>query len=133
METISRSPFAPAQLPVDSPVRSLPGAPSHVTGRERPTADDVREKFTAFVGETFYGQLIKSMRTSLGKPAYFHGGRGEEVFQSQLDQQFAQHMTKASADTFAEPMFRQQFPQLAARDSSGDPAPLSQLNALSRR
>ena len=31
------------------------------------------------LGETFYGQMIKAMRSSVGKPAYFHGGRGEEV------------------------------------------------------
>jgi peptidoglycan hydrolase FlgJ len=66
-----------------------------------------REAFDSFVGETFFGQMIKAMRSSVDKPAYFHGGRGEEVFQTQLDQMFAQEMTKASAHSFTGPMFEQ--------------------------
>ena len=73
--------------------------------------DELREKFTQFVGETFYGQMIKSMRSTVGKPAYFHGGQAEEVFQGQLDQKLAEHLTEATADQFAEPLFKRQFPQ----------------------
>ena len=72
----------------------------------------VRQAFTSFVGETFFSQMIKSMRSTTDKPAYFHGGRGEEVFQAQLDQELSQQMTAASADKFAHPMFEKQFPQL---------------------
>jgi Rod binding domain-containing protein len=74
---------------------------------------EVRKHFTQFVGEAFYGQMLKSMRATVGKPAYFHGGRAEEVFQSQLDQQMAQHLTETSADKFADPLFERQFPHLA--------------------
>ena len=66
---------------------------------------ELRETFDQFVGETFYGQMLASMRKSLGKPAYFHGGRAEEVFTGQLDQTLAQEMTKASAEKFTGPMF----------------------------
>ena len=65
----------------------------------------LREAFDDFVGQSFYGQLIGSMRKTVGKPAYFHGGRAEEVFQSQMDQQLAQQMSEATADTFTGPMF----------------------------
>lgn len=65
----------------------------------------LREAFDEFVGETFYGQMLSSMRKTVGKPAYFHGGRAEEIFRGQLDQQLAQEMTKASASTFSGPMF----------------------------
>jgi hypothetical protein len=65
----------------------------------------LREAFTQFVGETFYSQLLGAMRSTVQKPAYFHGGRGEEVFQGQLDQVLAQNMTEATADCFAGPMF----------------------------
>ncbi len=65
----------------------------------------IREAFDDFVGQTFYGQLIGAMRTSVGEPAYFHGGRAEEIFQSQLDQKLAEYMSDASAETFTEPMF----------------------------
>lgn len=77
-------------------------------------AKEVQETFRKFVGESFFGQLMKSMRSTQGKPAYFHGGHAEEVFQSQLDQTLAQEMTASSADKIADPMFRQQFPAEAA-------------------
>ena len=77
-------------------------------------AEEVKEKFNQFVGEMFFGQLMKAMRSTQEKPAYFHGGRAEEVFQGQLDQLMAEEMTKASAEQIADPMFRQQFPREAA-------------------
>lgn len=67
---------------------------------------EVRETFDKFVGEVFFGQMIKSMRETVGKPAYFHGGRGEEIFTQQLDQVLGEHMTKASAHELTEPMYR---------------------------
>jgi hypothetical protein len=72
----------------------------------------VRQAFTSFVGETFYSQMIKSMRTTTDKPEYFHGGKGEEVFTAQLDRVMSEEMTEASADRFANPMFERQFPKL---------------------
>jgi hypothetical protein len=95
--------------------------------RGRGNVDELREQFTQFVGETFFGQMIKSMRATTEKPAYFHGGRAEEVFQSQLDQQLAQHLTEASAEQFADPMFERQFPKLAAPDRSSNVGELAQL------
>ena len=100
-------------------------------------AAQVREAFTQFVGETFFSQMIKAMRTSTGKPAYFHGGQAEEVFRGQLDQTLAEEMTTASADKVAGPMFEHQFPQLArllAEQPTTKTAPgLSVLNQLKRR
>jgi len=65
----------------------------------------LREVFGQFVGETFYGQMMKSMRQTVGKPAYFHGGRGEEVFQGQLDQKLVEEVAKASDEKLTKPMF----------------------------
>lgn len=65
----------------------------------------LREKFDTFVGEAFYGQMLSAMRSTVGKPAYMHGGRAEEIFQGQLDQMMSQEMTKASASSFTGPMF----------------------------
>ena len=65
----------------------------------------LREAFDAFVGEVFFGQMLKSMRKTLGKPPYFHGGRAEEVFQQQLDQVLAEKLAQTSADKFTGPMF----------------------------
>jgi len=66
---------------------------------------ELRQAFDSFVGETFFGQMIKSMRKSVGKPAYFYGGRAEEIFQEQLDQTLAKDIAHASADQFTGPMF----------------------------
>jgi Rod binding domain-containing protein len=89
--------------------------------------DELRERFTQFVGEAFFGQMLKSMRATVGKPAYFHGGRAEEVFQGQLDQYLAEHLTAASAERFAEPMFERQFPQFAESAPKSDFARLDGL------
>ena len=55
---------------------------------------ELREVFDQFVGETFFGQLLKAMRQTVHEPAYFHGGRGEKVFQAQLDQVLAAKMSE---------------------------------------
>ena len=66
---------------------------------------ELRKAFDAFVGETFFGQLLHSMRKTVGKPAYFNGGRAEEIFQQQLDQVLAKNISESSADKFSGPMF----------------------------
>ncbi len=99
-------------------------------------AHEVQETFRQFVGEAFFGQLLKAMRSTQGKPAYFHGGQTEEVFRGQLDQALAEEMTEASADQIADPMFRQQFPQqaaLLASEKQQATASLSDLSQLVRR
>ena len=76
--------------------------PPPATQRE---PEELRLAFQSFVGQTFFGQMLKAMRQTVGKPAYFHGGRAEEIFQQQLDQVLAEKIAEASADTFAGPMF----------------------------
>jgi Rod binding domain-containing protein len=49
--------------------------------------------------------MLKSMRRTQRKPAYFHGGRGEEIFQQQLDQVLTEKLSHASADKIAGPMY----------------------------
>ena len=91
---------------LDTAGPSVPSALVNANG-SNPDAEtpNLKETFTQFVGETFYGQLIKSMRQTVGKPSYMHGGRAEEIFQGQLDQLLSEHMTEASADQIAGPMF----------------------------
>ena len=76
--------------------------PATLDGKQE---QELRRVFNQFVGETFYGQLLSAMRKTVGRPAYFHGGRAEEVFQAQLDQVLGQRMAEASADSFTKPMF----------------------------
>jgi flagellar protein FlgJ len=98
-------------------------------------AKEVQKTFRMFVGESFFGQMLKSMRSTQGKPAYFHGGQSEEVFQGQLDQELSKVMTEASADTIADPMFRQQFPRQAEvieNHARQEQSSLADLNRLRR-
>jgi len=71
-------------------------------GRDTP---ELREVFSDFVGQTFYGELMKQMRATLHKPAFFHGGMGEDVFQQQLDQIMVERMSDTSAKSLSEPMY----------------------------
>lgn len=71
----------------------------------RPENLEMREQFTKFAGQTFFGQLLASMRKTVDEPAYFHGGKAEEVFQSQMDQILGEKLTTASAEQFTQPMW----------------------------
>jgi len=76
-------------------------APS-LTGANTP---ELKEAFTDFVGQTFFGELLKQMRATVGKPAYMHGGFGEDVFQSQLDQVLVERISETTASRFSDPMY----------------------------
>ena len=96
---------------------------------------EVREAFGKFVSTTFYGQLLKSLRTSVGKAAYFHGGQGEEIFQSQLDQHIADKLAQSPQKSLVEPMFKQQFPRLAEllSEHEDDKSSLNDLSQMRRQ
>src|SRR5215211_6799388 len=91
---------------------------------------ELRDTFTQFVGQAFFGQMLKAMRSTVGKPAYFYGGHAEEVFQGQLDQTMSEHLTKASASKLADPMFERQFPQFAVANAASG---LDELSILRRQ
>ncbi len=68
-------------------------------------SEELQEAFQDFVGQTLFGSMLASMRKTLEKPAYMHGGRAEEVFQQQMDQHLVENITSASASSIAGPMF----------------------------
>jgi len=77
-------------------------APTDVVNAEHP---EFRQVFDQFVGETLYGEMLKSMRRTVGKPAYFYGGQAEEIFTQQLDQMLAGKLSHATAQQISQPMF----------------------------
>ncbi len=77
----------------------------HTADSDSPPQDPLRDAFRDFVGQTLFGQMMSSMRSTVGKPAYFHGGRAEEIFSEQLDRVMVEQITEASASTLADPMF----------------------------
>ena len=97
---MSISPIGP--MPASSLVQGLrsPLPPSETDNPEK-----LKEEFQNFVGETCFGQMLRSMRKTVDKPEYTYGGRAEEVFQQQLDQLLVEKVTEASAERFAEPMY----------------------------
>ena len=74
---------------------------------------EVREAFDRFVGTTFYGQMLSAMRKTVQEPAYFHGGRAEEMFRKQLDTVLAEELTKSGSGEFSESLYRAQFDAVA--------------------
>ena len=75
------------------------------TSVNRLADEQVRATFDEFAGGLFFGEMLKAMRKTVDKPAYFHGGRAEEIFTAQYDQMLVEHMTEASASQFTGPMF----------------------------
>ena len=65
----------------------------------------VREKFQDFVAGTFYKQMLKSLRATHDKAAYFHGGPAEEMFQGQLDQYVSEDLARHQGAGFSDPLF----------------------------
>lgn len=66
---------------------------------------ELADAFGSFVGQTLFGQMVKAMRKTVGEPAYFYGGRAEEIFREQLDQVLAEKISDACSDRFSQPMF----------------------------
>ena len=58
--------------------------------------EEVRAAFQKAMGDTFYRQLLKTMRDSTSKAAYMHGGQAEDIFQAQLDEILIERMSEAN-------------------------------------
>jgi flagellar protein FlgJ len=126
--------------PTTSAITRATNMPSPVEARLRGLAsastssqDKLHKAFTDFVGQTFFGQMIKAMRSTVDKAAYFDGGQAEEIFRGQLDQTIAKQLSDATAERFADPMFERQFPGVSASRPESDTAGFDQLSRLSRR
>lgn len=124
--------LAPAQKPT-----ALQRNPALIEKSPTEQAKELKEAFGQFVGETFFAQMLKSMRATVGEPAYFHGGHAEEQFQARLDQQIAEELASGGGG-FSDQLFESSFPKEAAllertANESANESPLSQLDSLRRR
>jgi Rod binding domain-containing protein len=86
---------------------SLDAAFASHTGPRPPklSQPDARETFQDFVAGTFYKQMLKALRKTHDKPAYFHGGQAEEAFRGQLDQQIAEDLARTTGAAFSDELF----------------------------
>ena len=101
-------PSPPSPNPSPTHVAEGSAAPTDTglaTEPNQPADEELRQAFHDFVGQTFFGELIKSYRSTQQPLAYFHGGRAEQIFQAQLDQVLAEALSERSADKIADPMF----------------------------
>lgn len=86
------------------------------------SSSELRSTFHRLVGQVFYGQLLKSLRQGVGKPAYFHGGQAEDLFQAQLDQQLVEIFSERANNPWLEDLY-QQFARHLNRPSPDGNAP----------
>jgi len=66
----------------------------------------LREATGKIVGSVFFGAMLKSVRESGMKGRYGHGGRGEEVFASQLHGVLAERAGVSAPGGLADALFR---------------------------
>ena len=123
--------------PAAATASSLLNSLAEPSAQQVADARKTREAFTQWVGETFYAQMLKSMRATVGKPAYFHGGNAEETFRTQLDMHLAEELAESTGERFAEPLFERQFPQQAGvlrrtEQAKATSSGLEQLQQLGR-
>ena len=90
--------------------RTAASTPNSITAAQEGGGDaagneKLRDAFQSFVGETLFSQMLKAARKTQNKPAYFHGGRAEEMFQQQLDQVLAEKMAKTDGASYSNAMF----------------------------
>ena len=60
-----------------------------------------------WVGQTFFGTMLKQMRNSPFKSEIFSGGRGGEAFTSMFDQQLAERMARGAGRSLSNSIVRQ--------------------------
>lgn len=79
-------------------------APVQLTQPQK-SSPEMKEAFQDFVAGTFYKQMFKALRSGQNKPAYFHGGQAEELFQSHMDQQVSEDLAKNQGSAFSDTLF----------------------------
>lgn len=117
--------------PIGSPgPRSAAGggsvaARSAAAAAERGVAE-LRAVAGGVVGTVFFGTLLRNLRSSTLQGEYGHGGRGEEVFQAQLDQLLAERSGRTGrfglADAIVDRLEGQQRAIITAQAAAGEGA-----------
>ena len=95
---LSTSAYTPPSNNSSTDLSKLNQAGEAVKQSKGESSDEVKETFTSVFGEMLYFEMLKGMRKTLDKPAYFHGGAAEEMFTQQLDQVISQKMAETSGD-----------------------------------
>lgn len=89
-------------------------------------ARKVAQEFEAM----FVGMMLKSMRDTVGKNELTGGGKGEEIFQSMLDQEYAAAIATSQGGIGLAAMIERQLVREAAPRS--EKAPITDLKGKAR-
>jgi hypothetical protein len=65
----------------------------------------LRQACQEMVGQTFFGEMLKMARNSKLKGTIGHGGRGEEVFGGQLDQEMSKLAGSAMKNSLSDAIY----------------------------
>uniref|UniRef100_A0A7C2PB06 Flagellar protein FlgJ N-terminal domain-containing protein n=1 Tax=Schlesneria paludicola TaxID=360056 RepID=A0A7C2PB06_9PLAN len=108
-------------------------ASTSVAERDR----ELRSTFQQAVAGMLFGQMLKSLRSTVGKPAYLHGGQAEEMFQAQLDQHLVEKLAETNGSPYVGELYRQFRVQLGlppeeAEGAAGEPSPSAQSSPVDR-
>ncbi len=95
-----------------------------------PSSADLKPTFQKAVAGMLFGEMMKAMRSTVGKPAYLHGGQAEEIFQSQLDQTLVEQLAEDHGGTFVGDLYDQFRLQLDLPEESAQ-STKSPLSAVS--
>ncbi|HET6424234.1 MAG TPA: rod-binding protein [Planctomycetaceae bacterium] len=89
------------------------------------TTPDLQPTFQKAFAGMLFGQMLKAMRATVGKPAYLHGGQAEEMFQQQLDQTIVESLSTTHGGDYVGELydqFRRQMNLPAESSQTSDPA-----------
>lgn len=66
----------------------------------------LRQTVNEVVGVTFFEPMLRAAHNSALKGKYGHGGRGEEIFQGQMDAHLAREMGRGVRTSLGDALYR---------------------------
>jgi murein DD-endopeptidase MepM/ murein hydrolase activator NlpD len=92
--------------------------------KEKGDKDEALKKACKEFESVFTYELLKSMRRTIEKCDLFHGGQGEEIYESLMDQELSKKMAGLGPKSLAEVLYRQ-FRKEGVAEDQGDTEPRS--------
>src|SRR4051812_20826021 len=106
--TATHGPLASGATPNGSDVNgaAVSGVPAPQADTPDAHHDRLVRQAQQWVGQTFFGVLLKQMRESPFKSHLFEGGRGGQAFSSLYDQKLIEHMSRGAGKSLVNAIVR---------------------------
>lgn len=99
------TPPTPTGMPLVAPPESFQFDPKAVSSDQLKEApEDAAQAMQQFVGETFYGMLLKQMRNTVMASDLFGNSSAKQMFESQLDQTLVQELATHHSEFLSRPI-----------------------------